>query len=70
MYRPIDKADPSSLRESTPHPFRRVRDDGGSAPSNLAGWLLWVYVGLLVAALAALMGPPVYRWLRAVGGAL
>lgn len=70
MYRSLDKADRPSLQESAaPHTIG-VRDAGRSAPSNLSGIMLWLYVGLILATLAALMIPPVLRWLERLGGAL
>lgn len=71
MHRTTDKAAPFSLQEPRPLPTEHARDEGGAAPSpDLSGWLLWVYVGVLLATIAALVGPPVWRWLERVRGAL
>ena len=60
MYRSLEKPTPRHLQEP-PSP-QSARDWRGVGPS-LYGWALWLYVGLILAALAALIAPPVYRWL-------
>jgi len=63
MYRSIDKPTASPSR-NTAFPTESARDEGRSALSpNLAGWALWLYVGLILATLAALIVPPVVHWL-------
>lgn len=62
MHHPYtNQADAPDLQERHERARDRGRDSGASAPSNLSGWALWLYVALLLAALLAIMAPPVYR---------
>lgn len=71
MYRSIDKADRSALQESAAPHRLGARDAGRSAPFiRLEGWLLWMYLAVLGASLAALFAPFIVRALRSLRGAL